>query len=100
MKNKVIEIMKERGYDFSFEQKNGKDETISLNFWFNPDSKQNKESNSERRFPIPAYSIKVFLTNLEFQFSYACNNSIDILNSPKCSSFMNDEHFYRLAMKE
>jgi len=93
MKKEIISKMEERGYTVSFESRNSQDETDSISFLYFPTEKEKKE-----RFPIPSYSVTVWVKNGNFQFTYAINNSIDVLQSPKCSPVMDDEHFYRLAM--
>lgn len=94
MKN-IIEKMKERGFSKIFETRNGNDDTVSISFVYEP----KEEDNKKLRFPIPMYNVTVWVDTLEFQFMYAVPTSINKLMSPKCSSFMNDEHFDRLALK-
>ena len=98
-KKKIVEIMNERGYSYTVEGRNGKDETISMMFAYCPPENQN-----DSRFPAPTYGVKLFMNcenieDVEFQFSYAIRTSIDVLQSPKCSSFMNENHFNSLAAK-
>jgi len=86
--------MNERGYTESFEHRNSQDETVSISFLYMPD-----EESNDKRFPVPSYSVTVWVKDGDFQFTYAMANSIDVLQSPKCSPVMNDEHFYRLAIR-
>jgi len=89
----IIEKMKERGYSKLLETRNNND-LINISFIFETDEKQNKSL-----FPIPSYTVTVWVNDEEFQFCYGIPSSINKLVSPKCGSFMNDEHFDRLAMK-
>ena len=93
-KDIVIEKMRNRGYSRVLENRNNFDETVSITFIYNP-----TEYDKTKRFPVPMYNVTVWLEDLEFQFMYAIPSSINKLISPKCGSFMNDEHFDKLAMK-
>lgn len=85
-KEQIVDKMKERGYTRIMESRNTKDETISITF-------------TNDTLSGPLYSVTVWVEDGEFQFAYSMKTSINKLVSPKCSSFMNDEHFVRLATK-
>lgn len=90
---KIIEKMKERGYSFAFEIRDGNNNTLSVVFSYLNDN------NSKERFPIPTYNVTVYPRSEEFEMSYHSDNSLNILCTPKCGSFFNDEHFDRIAIK-
>lgn len=86
LKEKIIEKMEKRGFTRIMESRNRKDETTSITFTNNmPDA--------------PWYSVTVWVEDMEFEFVYCMSTSINKLVSPRCGSFMNDEHFTRLARK-
>ena len=90
---KIEEIMAQRGYTKSSEHRDGNGNVISISFLYMP---KNQE---EKRFPVPPYSVTVWVEDMEFQFAYCVPTSINQLKTPKCSAFINDEHFYGLAIK-
>ena len=88
---KLDELMKERGYSKSFVSKDGNNDTIAVCYICSfQDSK---------RFPVPAYSCMVTLSNEEFEFTYTLNDSILKLVSPKCSPVSMENHFNNIAIK-
>jgi len=90
---KIVNKMRERGYSKLCESLTG-DELVSITFVY-----VTTETQKQSRFPVPPYSVTVWVEDEEFQFCYGLSSSINKLISPKCGSFMNDEHFDRLAMK-
>ena len=46
-----------------------------------------------------SYSCDVILESEEFMFKYMAPESINVLQTPKCGSFLNDDHFNRLRKK-
>lgn len=92
-KEQIIEKMKERGYTRMMESRNSKDETVSITFMNETLSIVNGNLSG------PLYSVEVWVEDGEFQFMYSIRTSINKLVSPRCGSFMNDEHFARLAVK-
>ena len=95
-KQEVIDIMKERGYTFSMESRNGKGEIIGLYFLSEP--VLSKRRNDDKVL-IPSYNCTVYPNSDEFQMTYAVSKSINTLQSPKCGSFTNEDHFNRIGAK-
>ena len=93
-KTVIMKKMLERGYTKVLETRNSDNNVESITFIYEP-----TEVDRNKRFPIPSYNVTVWLEDFEFQFMFAVATSINKLISPKCGSFMNDDHFYRLAMK-
>lgn len=46
-----------------------------------------------------SYGCNVFLNTDEFELKYAVPKSINILQTPKCGSFLDDDHFARIQRK-
>ena len=86
-KQYIREKMKQRGFTEIAESPN-----VSITFIYMP------ETETHSRFPIPVYNCKVTMDG-KFQFQYSTPTSINILQSPMCGSFEDDEHFDNICSK-
>lgn len=91
--DEICELMEKRGYtrvatsiDYST------NEVISILF------NNIVTENSKERFPVPCYSVEVFLNGC-FKMTYMLNSSIIKLCTPECGSVELDDHFNRIAIK-
>lgn len=87
--------MKERGFSLNHEVRNSDGTTAKIIF------NNDKTASGSSRLSIPVYNVTVFIDNddIKFQLSYIVKNSMNLLESPKCGSFYNDEHFEMIMLK-
>lgn len=90
-KHEIEAVMEKRGYSKIMEAHKGEN-VESITFILDADNKV-----SSYGLIVPTYSVTVFMEDEEFQFTYSSAKSINKLVSPKCSSFMMQEHFDRIA---
>ena len=91
----IMDIMKEREFIFTMEARDGKGKTIAYYFL----SKCEYHRHHKDQIVIPPYNCIVYPESGEFKFAYAVPKSINVLETPKCGSFENNDHFYNICTK-
>lgn len=90
----VLSIMHSREFSLNAESRAG-DKAISYYFL----SKPVYHRRHKDRVIIPAFCCTVYPDSDEFQLTYAVPKSINKLETPKCGSFKNEDHFFRILAK-
>lgn len=85
-KNTIKEIMAKRGFRQLMETLKG-NKLHSIVFCTEPETSE------------ALYNCEVFVDEGDFKFTYNSGRSINILTTPECGSFDNDEHFERINRK-
>lgn len=84
--NIVKDKLHERGFTINAYGRDAGDRTITIYAITDP---RNEYS----------YGCTVHLKTEEFELNYAVPKSINVLQTPKCGSFLNDDHFMRILRK-
>jgi len=93
-KDKVIEKMSECDFTVASYSMGPNDTIKAIHFQSEPFIRRGKVL-------IPSFGCNIYLEEDEFEFKYIVPGSINILCTPKCSSFesMNGDHFKRIYVK-
>ena len=91
----IINTMKDRGFTLNMEYRDGKGNTTTYDFMSEPIY----HGYDKDKIVIPSYSCTIYPDTGEFQFTYAVPKSINKLSTPKCGSFENENHFYRICSR-
>lgn len=89
-REEVIQKMSERGFSTTATTRQN-DKITSIHFISEP--------TGNLRTYTPSFGCIVHLEKEEFELMYSVPCSINILKTPSCGAFMNDEHFDRLYIK-
>ena len=85
-KNTIKEIMAKRGFRQLMETLKG-NKLHSIVFCTEPETSE------------ALYNCEVFVDEGDFKFTYNSGKNLNILTTPECGSFENDEHFERINSK-
>lgn len=91
----IKSIMNDRDFSLAMESRDNNNKVISYYFVSEPVyHRRHKDV-----IMIPTYGCTVYQDSGDFQFTYAVPKSINKLETPKCGSLENEDHFYNICAK-
>ena len=94
-KNAIIDLMKQRGFIYTLETRDGKGNPMTYCFRSEPEYHRHRKD----VIVMPSFSCTVYPDSNEFDFTYIVPHSINKLNVPKCSPFTDEDQFNRICVK-